>query len=456
MSDIQSVAQSTLQPVADLEAQLNDFRPGVRAQALDKLLALNLLPLAAWAEVANMHCHTFFSFNAYGYSPTGLAWLGRQRGFRLMGIVDFDVLDGVDEWLAACDRTGVRGSAGIETRVYLPEFDQYEMNSPGEPGVLYHMGIGFTTGQVSPQAAALLHELRSQSAQRNRGLVATVNAYLHPVTVDYDADVLPLTPTGNATERHIVVAYVFAAARRFPAERDQARFWAARLQMPEADVASLMEQPAAFQNLIRAKLMKKGGVGYVQPGHDTFPPIDKLNAMILACGALPCAAWLDGTTSGEERIGDLLDLLVGKGAVALNIVPDRNWNLSDPATRDLKVRKLYEVVELARQLDLPLNIGTEMNSFGQKLVDDFDAPALQPVRQDFIDGAYFIYGHTVLHRHTGLGYQSAWAKAHFTDRRAANTFYTALGRALAPGDAAARLAAVTPDYDPADLLRLVV
>lgn len=445
---------ATTLTTADLEANLNDFRPGIRERALTSLLEQGPAPDADWADVANMHCHTFFSFNAYGYSPTGLAWLGRQRGYRLMGIVDFDVLDGVDEWLAACDRTGVRGSAGIETRVYLPEFEQYEMNSPGEPGVLYHMGIGFTTTQVTPEAAGLLFELRSQSATRNRGLVATVNAYLSPVTVDYDADVLPLTPNGNATERHIVVAYVLAAARTYTDEAAQARFWASRLQMTEAQVAAIMDNPAAFQNQIRAKLMKKGGVGYVQPGHDTFPPIDKLNAMILACGALPCAAWLDGTTSGEERIEALLDLLVGKGAVALNIVPDRNWDIKDPATRDLKVRKLYEVVDLARQLDLPLNIGTEMNSFGLKLVDDFDAPALQPVRQDFIDGAYFIYGHTVLHRHTGLGYQSAWANSHFADRRAANTFYTAIGRAVAPAAAANLFADATDAHDPADILRL--
>ncbi len=55
-------------------------------------------------------------------------------------------------------------------------------------------------------------------------------------------------------------------------------------------------------------------MGYVQPGHDTFPPVDKLHDLILACGALPCAAWLDGTTSGEERMDDLFDLLVGKAA----------------------------------------------------------------------------------------------------------------------------------------------
>ncbi|MCC9074732.1 hypothetical protein FKZ61_001195 [Litorilinea aerophila] len=437
-----------------LQEQLNDFDPAVRRQALERLLALQPQPPRPPAEVANMHCHTFFSFNAYGHSPTSLAWLGRQQGFKLMGIVDFDVLDGVDEFLDACALTGVRGSAGIETRVYLPEFAQHEMNSPGEPGVLYHMGIGFTTTDVSPEAAAILDELRTQSAQRNQGLIQRVNAYLDPVQVDYERDVLPLTPKGNATERHIVVAYVRQAERHYPDEAARQRFWADRLDLPAERVARLMADAPAFQNQIRSKLMKRGGVGYVQPGHDTFPPIDKLHRLILACDALPCAAWLDGTTSGEQRMDELLALLVDKGAVALNIIPDRNWNIADPDERQVKVQNLYRVVELAQEMDLPLNVGTEMNSYGQKLVDDFDAPALAPVRQAFLDGAYFIYGHTVLQRLLGLGYQSAWARDQLPGRRERNAFYTQVGRAVEPGEAGRRqLAGITPEMTPRELLQ---
>ena len=51
-----------------------------------------------------------------------------------------------------------------------------------------------------------------------------------------------------------------------------------------------------------------------------------------------------------------------------------------------------------------------MNAPGKKLVDDFDAPELAPVRQAFLDGAHFIYGHTVMQRAVGLGYQSEWAR----------------------------------------------
>jgi len=420
-----------------------------------------VVPLEPETDVANMHCHTFFSFNAYGHSPTSLAWLAKRRGFRLMGIVDFDVLDGVDEFLDACEAVGVRGSAGIETRVFLPEFATREINSPGEPGVLYHMGIGFTSSQVPGAVAGILDDMRQRAARRNQGLIARINAHLDPVTIGYERDVLPLTPGDSATERHIVVAYMEEAARRVP---DEVGFWAEKLGVERDQVTSLADPETRFlpknlvssprlQNLVRAKLMKRGGVGYVQPGHDTFPSAEEFHKLILACGALPCAAWLDGTSAGERAIEELLALLIGKGVVALSIVPDRNWNVPDPEIRRVKVQNLYDVVRLARELALPLIVGTEMNSYGQRLVDDFDAPELAPVREAFIDGAYFIYGHTVLQRALGMGYQSDWAQAHLPSRRERNDFYTQVGRCVPPGRAGRpMLADLSPTMSPAEML----
>jgi hypothetical protein len=198
--------------------------------------------------------------------------------------------------------------------------------------------------------------------------------------------------------------------------------------------------------------MKKGGVGYVQPGPQSFPTLEEFHGLIKACDALPCATWLDGTTAGEKAIHELLELVIGSGAVALNIVPDRNWNISDPATRALKVAKLHEIVQIAWEYGLPLNVGTEMNSPGNKLVDDFDAPELAPVRQAFLDGAHFIYGHTALQRALGLGYQSEWAKAHFPTRFQRSNFYTAAGYRIPPGmDGLIWLREFGPQPDP-DLL----
>lgn len=441
------------QQIAELEESLRDFDPAVRARALSELAGLarrGEVPLEPEVEVANMHCHTFFSYNAYGHSPASLAWLARRRGFKLMGIVDFDVLDGVDEFLDACEVVGVRGSAGIETRVFLPEFATREINSPGEPGVLYHMGIGFTSSEVPEGAVGILSDMQQRAERRNRGMVDRVNGYLDPVTVDYERDVLPLTPSGNATERHMVIAYVQAAER---AVSDPAGFWADKLERSRDETEGLMEDPPRFRKLIRAKLMKRGGVGYVQPGPDAFPTVDEFHGLIEACDALPCAAWLDGTSEGERAIEELLDLLIGKGVAALNIVPDRNWDIEDPEVKRGKLQNLYDVVELAQELALPLNVGTEMNSFGQRLVDDFDAPELAPVREAFIDGAYFVYGHTRLQRASGLGYQSEWARMHLPSRRERNTFYTQVGRRAPPGEIGVRkLEGLDSTLSPEDVL----
>jgi hypothetical protein len=416
-----------------LQTDLNSFEPTLRQQAVVTLregLATGTYPAPPPRDIANMHCHTFFSFNAYGHSPSSLVWLAKQEAFKLIGMVDFDVLDGVDEFLNTCDVLQVRGSAGMETRVFVPEFATREINSPGEPGVLYHMGIGFSSSHVPESAQPLLQNLRSRARHRNLELIQRVNAHLAPVMIDYESDVLPLTPAANPTERHIVQAYIHAAQRTQP---DAALFWADKLGMTTEQTRSLLDSPANLANTIRSKLMKKGGPGYITPDANTFPGIEPFHELITACGALPCAAWLDGTTPGEEAIEELLALLMSKGVVTFNIVPDRNWNISDPAQKQRKLQNLYDVVALTQALDLPLNVGTEMNSYGQKIVDDFDAAELAPVRQAFLDGAHFIYGHTVLQRQAGMGYLSEWARATLPGRKERNQFYAQVGYHHLPG-----------------------
>jgi hypothetical protein len=440
-----------------LETKLNDFAAPARHAALAALVARadgDQVDLHPPLQAVNMHAHTFYSFNAYGHSPSSLAWLARKRGYLAIGTVDFDVLDAVDEFLDACEAVAVRGSTAIETRVYIPEFSTREISSPGEPGVAYHMGIGFTSGQTTGAAATILADMRQRASQRNRDLIERVNAHLDPVTIDYERDVLPLTPAGNATERHILVAYTRAAQKQADEHGlDGVEFWANKLSAKREQIAAMLNDMPKLHNLIRAKLMKRGGVGYVQPGPTTFPSVDEFHQFVTGCQALPCATWLDGTSTGEQAIEELLNLLISKGVVALNIIPDRNWNIADAEQKRVKVQNLYDVVALAQRLDLPLNIGTEMNAYGQKQIDDFDAPELAPVRQAFIDGAYFVYGHTVMQRHAGLGYPSAWAGAALPTRAARNAFYTQVGLWVLPGKAGVGIVkALTPEMTPEEIL----
>ncbi len=213
--------------IVALEAQLNSFDREARCAALNELVAL-----AARGEVLlppqthefNMHCHSFFSYNGYGYSPSCLAWKGRQHGLYAMGLVDFDVVEGVEEFLEACEAVALRACAGMETRVFVREFADREINSPGEPGVSYHMGVGFTTcGGEQPELEARFLDI---AQQRNKDMLARINSHLAPADIDYERDVLPLTPKGNPTERHLCIAYDARAQQVMPEENARVAFWA--------------------------------------------------------------------------------------------------------------------------------------------------------------------------------------------------------------------------------------
>ncbi|HEO70523.1 MAG TPA: hypothetical protein ENN80_04620, partial [Candidatus Hydrogenedentes bacterium] len=272
--------------VNDLERRLNAREPERRRAALDALcerVARGEIGFPEPRRAVNLHCHTTFSYNGYGYSPTYVAWRARREGLWMAGCIDFDVLDAVDEFLHACRMVGLRGCAGIETRAFVPSFATREMNSPGEPGAAYYCGVGFTSGE--PKNPALLHELKETAQHRNRTIMGKVNPHLSPVELDYERDVLPLTPKGNATERHLAEAYSTKAESLIPEPAARAAFWAEKLGVEQAQVEAVLEDPPALQGLVRAKTMKAGGVGYVEARGEDFPELGRVSAFIIEMGA---------------------------------------------------------------------------------------------------------------------------------------------------------------------------
>lgn len=412
-----------MSPVKQLEDQLDSFDARQRRDALETLwgeVQRGSIELPPRNADVNLHAHSFFSYNAYGYSPTKFAWLARRHGMAVAGIVDFDVLDGVDEFLEVGQLIGLKTIASLESRVYVPQFADRVINSPGEPGISYHMGAGFTRQQQHP----ILKRMRSTLAERNRDLVASVNRYLDPVTLDYDRDVLPLTPCGNATERHICLAYEQKARqtlRTLPARR---KFWIEKL-------GDCPAQGAPLQSLIRAKTMKRGGIAYVQPDDGSFPWMEDMNRFVRDAGAIPTLTWLDGTTDGEQAIDELFAVTIRMGAAALNVIPDRNYK---PGVKDQRLQNLYDVVAVAEEHAFPVVVGTEMNAPGNRFVDSFDTAELQPLVPIFLKGAHILYAHSVLQRQSRLGYLSRWAQTTFSSAAEKNKFFEKIGRLLEPSD----------------------
>jgi len=409
---------------------LCSFDEGMRRDALKQLAAVTRFPESG--TNFNMHCHSFFSYNANGWSPSRVAYECRNSGLCASALCDFDVLDGLDEFLEAGRLLALRTAVHLETRAYVPELSAVDISSPGEPGVTYIMGCGFTgIPAAGTEQAKTLAQLRLGAQDRNLALIARVNDALPAIAINYARDVQPLTPKGVATERHIMRAYRLQAEKAFPGTAARAAFWTPLLTCTVSDYPSIEANIPKMEDLVRNALAKRGGIGYIQPTDKTFPLSDDFTLWVRACGAIPTIAWLDGTSGGEAKCDHLLDLMTAKGCAALNIIPDRNWNLKNPAEAALKQSKLAEVVKGCVRRDLPINIGTEMNKGGLPFVDDLAGPVLRAYAAEFAQGMRIMVGQTLLAAYAHAPYLGERAQAEFRDIKKRNAFYASVG-ALPP------------------------
>jgi hypothetical protein len=409
-----------------LLSSLSDFNEDTRRRTLNRLIDSTSFPEPG--VLFNMHCHSFFSYNADGWSPSRVAFECRNRGLSASALCDFDVLDGLDEFLEAGRLLALRTAVHLETRAFVRELSSADISSPGEAGVTYIMGCGFTGIPAAGTAQAkTLAQLRQSAQDRNLALIARVNATLPSIAIDYARDVQPLTPKGVATERHIMRAYRLQAEKAFPEQAARATFWSTLLKCAVADFPALEANVPKMEDLVRNALAKRGGIGYIQPTEKTFPLADDFTRWVKSCGAIPTIAWLDGTSGGEAACDHLLDLMTDKGCAALNIIPDRNWNLKKPEEAALKQAKLDEVVKGCVKRDLPINIGTEMNKGGLPFVDDITGPVLKHYAAEFTQGMKIMVGQTLLGVYAHAPYLGERAVAEFKDIKKRNAFYAAVG-----------------------------
>ncbi len=418
----------TKKELQTLETELNSTDQTIRRDAVaeaQELLRCGKIPESPPGRLHNMHCHTTFSHNTSGYSPSFIAYLARKSGWLAAGIIDSDVLDAIGEFREAAELFDLNYSCGIETRVTIPELAGNVINSPGEPGIAYHLGLGFDTGNLPPCSKGFAFKLRARADGRARDVVKAVNSYLAPVRIDYRDEVIPKTPNGNATERHLCHCYRLKAEALYPDTAAREKFWAEKLHLSPEEAKRLIATPPELEATIRFVTMKQGGAGYLPPTTENYPHLEDFNRFLESCGALPVVAWLNGLSTGEADVDRLLDLHLEKGAVMLSIIPERNC-LSGRCREELD-----RIVAGCAARDLPIVIGTEMNAPGQKLVNDIDSPDLEKHAATFVTGARIISAHTQLAK-LRRGYQSSWAKRELPDRRERNRFYARLGEYLSP------------------------
>ena len=156
---------------------INSFDAEERRRALAAEAAKGGFP--APGTNLNMHCHSFFSYNPDSMSPSAIALEAKKRGLSAAGLCDFDVLDGLDEFLEAGEVLSLKTTVNLETRAYMREFADADVNSPGEPGVVYMMGAGFPAiPDEGTEERKALDAYKSGVRKRNEELVDRINSAL--------------------------------------------------------------------------------------------------------------------------------------------------------------------------------------------------------------------------------------------------------------------------------------
>lgn len=436
------------------ERDLDSFDAAKREMALTALIEMvrtGELRFSDEADLFNIHLHSFHSYNIESYSPSKIAWLAKMKGLSVAGVVDFDVLDGLDEFFHAAELLNLKACFGMETRVFIPEFADQELTSFGEPGITYHMGIGIPSSDIPVEFRDVYISLKRISQQRNLAVIEKVNRYLSPIEIDYYRDVYRLTPSGNVTERHLCDAYALKAYEYFNDDASLRAFWSEKLGIHPEDFHIPNDYTLLRQ--IRSKTMKVGGPGYVPPDTGSFIRMEEFNSFIAGIGGIPALTWVDGISKGEQRMEELCRLAMQSNVAAINVIPDARYTPHPNAGRK-KIKNLHALVKLAKKLGLLIISGTEMNTPGQYFVDDFTSDDLAPLHPYLLRSAYAFYGHTVFQRFCQMGYLSRWGKDNFSNPFEKNSFYSYAGEKL-PAKPERLMKLIRKNMKPKDIIEII-
>ena len=313
----------------------------------------------------NAHIHTPYSFSAFRDLEEPLR-KAVEEGVEVLGINDFNTVRGYEEFYGYAERYGVFPLFNIEFIGLLEEKQRKGIlvNDPNNPGRTYFSGKGLRFPWVAPQGyETLLDDLVTKSSEHVGQMVAKLNSWfaenVPEIQLSFE-QIRKELAVDLVRERHVARAVRMAVEKMGGRQEQQAVY--TRL-FGGTPLAADPGDPAAVENEIRSRLLKKGGPGYIPEDPQAFLPVDRIIDFILKAGGIPCYPVLlddaDGNFTGFEKDkAKLAEELEAMHVFAVEFIPGRN-----------DCRHLIEYVEYFILRGFIVLFGTEHNT-----------PAMAPVK----------------------------------------------------------------------------
>ena len=342
-----------------------DLSAGERLDALRGLKAMidaGEIPSPERGIYVNNHIHTSYSFSPY--TPSSAVYYAWMAGLLTAGIMDHDSVGGVREFIEAGRIMEMPVTCGFECRVNVDGTPLVgrKINNPDQKSCVYLAMHGIPHTQID-RAESVLKGLREKRNERNRRMVANINALVKDagIVLDFDRDVYPLSMAdegGSVTERHICYALTKKITAAYPV-REAACDFLDRLTgapMSEKTRKKLLDAPDAFYEfdilgVLKGHLVEK----FYVDATDECMNIREFTALADKLGAVSAYAYLGDV--GESPTGDkkaqkfeddyldeLFDTLAACGFDAVTYMPSRNTKAQlDRVMRLCDERGLFQI-----------------------------------------------------------------------------------------------------------------
>lgn len=374
----------------------------------------------------NNHIHSPFSFSAFENIPQAVS-LAVDEKVKILGINDFFVCDGYEEFSNECYKQKVFPVFNIEF-IGLSKQDQknnIKVNDPNNPGRTYFSGKGLKFPKsISKENEAKLESVIQESQKQVSDMIHKLNDHIASLGFDLKVsmdEIFSQFAKNLVRERHIAKALRIKVVESFSSESEQINFFTKLYENQEPKIRP--DNIAAFENEIRGKLLKQGGIAFVPEDERAFLEVAELKDIIIDMGGIPTYPLLLDDSNGnftdfEASKEDLLEELLDRGVYSIELIPNRN-----------SFTHLKEYVEYFYNQGFIVTFGTEHNTpeLTKLTVDCRGNVELDDeLKIIAFNGAAVLAAHQYLHFLGEEGYINSSGEANIDDR----SYFEILGKAI--------------------------
>jgi len=316
-------------------------------------------PFAEPPLLVNAHFHTPYSFSAFS-NMTEIFNHAIEESIDVLGINDFITMEGYDEFYRLAIENRKFPLFNIEFMGLMKQEQKkgIRVNDPNNPGRVYFCGKGLAFHPtLSETSRETLERITANSLKQTEKMVTLLNKHLKKIKAPFSLDFNEIKDKytkGLVRERHLAKALRLKTANHFKTKKDKENFLKKLYGGEESRVN--ISNASELDNEIRARLLKKGGVAFVEEEDDAFLSLEEIKQIILDAQGIPCYPVLlddkDGKyTDFEKDIEGLLMKLTKNRVFAVELIPGRN---------DFSMVKKF--VEIFSSKGFLITFGTEHNT----------------------------------------------------------------------------------------------